>query len=177
MEVVRGGVEEDQFEAGEQIAAAGEQILFHGVLDATRCVLVLALVPTLVRARVRAVPGAVRAAVLRAVNGRVASRVGVVLVLLPGVLLLWLHRRTEPGHGAVQVLQFELGGAGEGLVSSPLQGCCISLCFDKILQIIPMQGRGILWISSLLQERVTVASLTETYGSTGPLPGLNSLLQ
>ena len=55
--------------------------------------------------------------------------------------------------------------------------CCISLCFDKILQIIPMQGRGILWISSLLQERVTVASLTETYGSTGPLPGLNSLLQ
>ena len=53
MEVVRGGVEEDQFEAGEQIAAAGEQILFHGVLDATRCVLVLALVPTLVRARVR----------------------------------------------------------------------------------------------------------------------------
>ena len=56
-------------------------------------------------------------------------------------------------------------------------GCCISLCFDKILQIIPMQGRGVLWISSLLQERVTVASLTETYGSTGPLPGLNSLLQ
>ena len=55
--------------------------------------------------------------------------------------------------------------------------CCISLCFDKILQIIPMQGRGILWINSLLQERVTVASLTETYGSTGPLPGLNSLLQ
>ncbi len=95
MEVVRGGVEEDQFEAGEQIAAAGEQILFHGVLDATRCVLVLALVPTLVRARVRAVPGAVRAAVLRAVNGRVASRVGVVLVLLPGVLLLWLHRHAR----------------------------------------------------------------------------------
>ena len=55
--------------------------------------------------------------------------------------------------------------------------CCISLCFDKILQIIPMQGRGIFWINSLLQERVTVASLTETYGSTGPLPGLNSLLQ
>ena len=55
--------------------------------------------------------------------------------------------------------------------------CCISLCFDKILQIIPMQGRGILWINSLLQERVTVASLTETYGSTGPLPGPNSLLQ
>ena len=56
-------------------------------------------------------------------------------------------------------------------------GCCISLCFDKILQIIPMQGRGIFWINSLLQERVTVTSLTETYGSTGPLPGLNSLLQ
>ena len=55
--------------------------------------------------------------------------------------------------------------------------CCISLCFDKILQIIPMQGRGIFWTNSLLQERVTVASLTETYGSTGPLPGLNSLLQ
>ena len=60
-----------------------------------------------------------------------------------------------------------------------LQGCecCISLYFDKILQIIPMEGRGIFWINSLLQERVTVASLTETYGSTGPLPGLNSLLQ
>ena len=56
-------------------------------------------------------------------------------------------------------------------------GCCISLCFDKILQIIPMKGRGIFWIGSLLQERVTVTSLTETYGSTGPLPGLNSLLQ
>ncbi len=55
--------------------------------------------------------------------------------------------------------------------------CCISLCFDKILQIIPMEGRGIFWINSLLQERVTVASLTETYGSTGPLPGLYSLLQ
>ena len=48
--------------------------------------------------------------------------------------------------------------------------CCISLCFDKILQIIPMQGRGILWINSLLQERVTVTSLTETYGSTGLYP-------
>ena len=61
--------------------------------------------------------------------------------------------------------------------SASQTACCISLCFDKILQIIPMQGRGTLWISSLLQERVTVASLTETYGSTGPLPGLNSLLQ
>ena len=74
------------------------------------------------------------AAVLRAVNGRVASRVGVVLVLLPGVLLLWLHRRTEPGHGAVQVLQFELGGAGEGLVSSPLQGAAIGARSEEAVQ-------------------------------------------
>ena len=63
---------------------------------------------------------------------------------------------------------------GSGVVEA---GCCISLCFGKILQIIPMEGRGIFWINSLLQERVTVASLTETYGSTGPLPSLNSLLQ
>ena len=63
------------------------------------------------------------------------------------------------------------------LGTTVLDPCCISLCFDKTLQIIPMEGRGIFWINSLLQERVTVASLTETYGSTGPLPGLNSLLQ
>ena len=72
----------------------------------------------------------------------------------------------------------ELGPAAEsGGQGGVAARCCISLCFDKILQIILMQGRGILWINSLLQERVTVAILTETYGSTGPLPGLNSLLQ
>ena len=75
----------------------------------------------------------------------------------------------QPVEGVVELLLGD-GTQAEGL-------CCISLCFDKILQIIPMQGRGILWINSLLQERVTVASLTETYGSTGPLPGPNSLLQ
>ena len=67
----------------------------------------------------------------------------------------------------IQVLSSSLNMLNEQL-SEAL--CCISLCFDKILQIIPMQGRGILWINSLLQERVTVTSLTETYGSTGLYP-------
>ncbi len=82
--------------------------------------------------------------------------------------------RTELGHTICEHLRWQ---TPKGSNRIHLATCCISLCFDKILQIIPMQGRGILWISSLLQERVTVASLTETYGSTGPLPGLNSLLQ
>ena len=81
------------------------------------------------------------------------------------------------GSGPCYPLSLLLSEGGIGRPSGSLCHCCISLCFDKILQIIPMQGRGILWINSLLQERVTVASLTETYGSTGPLPGLNSLLQ
>ena len=100
------------------------------------------------------------------------------------------EQEVVPVLGADGTEAAEVGGAESEGVGSPVAGgvgvvgaeglggvCCISLYFDKILQIIPMEGRGIFWINSLLQERVTVASLTETYGSTGPLPGLNSLLQ